>query len=119
MDKHRIAAFALLSVLLLSFLPSIWYANYKSVDWYLLVDSKRYIDLVIEDYADLLSFTLIYWIAFRYTKQKIIRNAFWFLLILSGLDIIHLALWDMEIKLWLPKFITASGIWLLSRSSMV
>lgn len=109
--KRNIAVFLLLMPLLLSFLPMIWYESNDKVDWYLFSDNKRYLTNVIEDYADIIAFILIYFVGVIAIRNKWIQSAALFMFVLSCLDLAHLALFDMAIIYWFPKLLITFVVW--------
>jgi len=102
--------FLLLLLIPLSEIKAIFYNVDMAVSWYLFSNHQRQVCMVIEDYANIIIFgVLFYFLAF--IKRDIITIQIGlFLFILNALDLIHLGLYDME-GFIIAKLILAYGIY--------
>lgn len=100
----------LLALIPLSELKAIFYHVDKKVDWYLLLNHKRWLCNVVEDYANAIIFIYVFLYMLLAKKNKIGILILRFLIILSILDFIHLFLFDMQ-TLSYAKYGIAIIIW--------
>ncbi len=92
-SKHWI----LLLLVPLSEAKALFYSSNEKVSWYLFSSNKRFLCNVVEDYANIIILsTVFYYLAFVKIDIKI-RNICLFLFVLNVLDLIHLGLMDLEL----------------------
>lgn len=90
--KHYI----LLLLVPLSEAKALFYKSEEKVSWYLFSDHKRFICNVVEDYANILIMsTIFYYISFV-KLDLITKKICLFLFVANILDLIHLGLMDLE-----------------------
>lgn len=103
------------SVLLLILIPigeikTLFYTSQLKVDWYLLADHSRFIDNVMNDYANAFSFIIIFGFILFGEKTPFNKALCRFYFIISILDLLHLGAYDMQGLMFL-KFVLAIMIW--------
>lgn len=89
---------------------AIFYHVDMKVSWYLFSDHERQICMVIEDYANIIIFGVVFWCIYIETRDLILKQIALFLFILNALDLLHLGLYDMQGFIAL-KLLLAYGIY--------
>lgn len=103
----------LLILIPLGELKAIFYPVEKKVNWYLLTDPDwegRWIDNVLEDYGNALTFIIIFAYVIFAKKTQFDLNICKLYFVIACLDLLHLGAYDMQGLLYL-KFMLAVGIW--------
>ena len=96
----------LLSIVPLSEIKAIFYKSNLKVSWYIFSNESRYLCNVLEDYSNIIIFSIIfYFLAFK-SIDKLTRQIATYLFILNCLDLIHLGLYDMQGLLSIKLLIT-------------
>ncbi len=90
--KHII----LLSIVPLSEIKAIFYNVDMAVSGYLFSDHKRQLCLVVEDYCNIIIFSIVFWYLFEAYRGKIMGHIALFLFVLNTLDFVHLGLYNMQ-----------------------
>lgn len=97
----------LLCLVPLSEIKAIFYNSELKVNWYLFSDNKKYLCNVVEDYSNILIFSIIFYFIAFLNIDKLTRQIATYLFVLNTLDFIHLGLYDMQGFLAIKLFITA------------
>ena len=91
-SKHLI----LLFLIPLSEIKALFYSSDLKVSWYLFSDHKRFICQVLEDYANIIILSTVFYYLCFLTIDKKTKQIAGFLFIINILDFIHLGLMDMQ-----------------------
>ena len=91
-SKHLI----LLLLVPLSEIKALFYNSNLRVSWYFFSDKEKFMCNVLEDYANIVIFGIVFYFITFEKIDKITRNICLFLFILNALDLIHLGLMDMQ-----------------------
>lgn len=99
--KHII----LLSIVPLSEIKAIFYNVDMAVSGYLFSDHKRQLCLVVEDYCNIIIFSIVFWYLFEAYRSKIMGHIALYLFVLNTLDFVHLGLYNMQGFIMLKLFL--------------
>lgn len=105
--------FILLSLIPLSEIKSIFYDSDIRVSWYLFSDNKRYLCNVLEDYANAIIISVVFYYILFVKCDVICKQILFFLFIISILDFLFLLLFDNEyylLKVIIAPLIYVYGI---------
>lgn len=102
----------LLLLIPLSEIKAIFYNVDKVVSWYLFSDHQRQLCMVVEDYANVIIFEVLFWYMYKESRDLILKQICFFLCVLNALDLLHLGLYDMQ-GFIIAKLILAFGIYKL------
>lgn len=105
-------------IILLLFIPfteikSIFYNSDLKVSWYLFSDHRRYLCNVLEDYANAIIISVVFYYILFVKCDVICKQILFFLFIISILDFLFLLLFDNEyylLKVIIAPLIYVYGI---------
>lgn len=94
--KFKIKHYILFLLVPLSEAKALFYSSNEKVSWYLFSDHKRFICNVVEDYANILIMSTIFYYITFVKLDLLTKKICLFLFVANILDLIHLGLMDLE-----------------------
>lgn len=92
----KLKHFILLLLVPLSEAKALFYKSTEKVSWYLFSDHRRYLCNVVEDYANILIMSIIFYYISYVKIDLLTKKICVFLFVANVLDLIHLGLMDLQ-----------------------